>query len=68
VVKKSIKIQEYIFFALHKDLSYYEDFLEEDKEWESSGSYKKLSWIEISRTRNIPVYTKRINFVGILVE
>jgi len=45
----------------HKDLPHYEDFLGEDNEWRTSGSYEKLPWIKIDRIRNTPIYTERIN-------
>jgi len=47
----------------HKDLPYYKDFLGgEDKEWRTFGSYEKLSWIKIDRTRNIPVCMEKVNY------
>jgi len=47
----------------HKDLPYYKDFLGEDKEWRTFGSYEKLSWIKIdskNRTEIPPFVWKKL--------
>jgi len=63
VLPLSVLLAEKLIALLHKDFSYYKDFLGEDKDCGIFGSCEKLPRIKIDGTRNTPVCTERIKLI-----